>query len=237
MRTFPAAALIAISLAACDHEQTPKTAYQPPSPASSPATPPPAADTAAANTTESNRGGALTTADVPHEGPNAGNPVAVERGATEAQADMLTDEQILQIAHTADLGEIAQAKLALSKSKDPAVRKLAQMMVRDHTQSDNKGAVVAKKNDLTLAPSSASDSIKSDVEDSTRTLRTEAPADFAKDYVATQIREHQALLDTLDQKLIADAKSADVKAYLVEVRAAVASHLEHAKALQTELTR
>jgi putative membrane protein len=236
MRTFSAVALIAVSLAACDHEQPPKSAYQPPSPASSPASPP-AADTPEANTTESNRGGALTSADVPREGPNAGNPVAVERGATEAQADMLTDEQILQVAHTADLGEIAQAKLALSKSKDPAVRKLAQMMVRDHTQSDNKGAVVAKKNDLTLTSSSTSDSLKSDAEDSTRTLRTEAPADFGKDYVATQIREHQSLLDTLDQKLIANAKSADVKAYLAEVRAAVASHLEHAKALQSELTK
>jgi putative membrane protein len=178
-----------------------------------------------------------TSADVPHEGPAAGNPVAAENGAAEAQAvPTMTDDQILELTHTANTAEIDQAKIALSKTKDAHVRKLAQMMVRDHTQADNKGDIVAKKDHLTREESPASQSLANETDGSTRSLKTEeAGATFDKDYVETQIREHQSLLDSLDRELISAAKSPDVKAYLVEVRAAVASHLEHAEDVKKSL--
>jgi putative membrane protein len=233
----PLAFSVAMSLAACGYDEPPKTAYQTSSPARYlPSTPQANAAVNEATGTATS-GGGPTSAEVPHEGASPGNRVATEKGAEEAQGTMLTDEQVLQFAHTANVGEIDQAKLALSKSKDARVRDLAQMMIRDHRQSDNKGAVVAKRGNLTRAPSQANDSLKSDAEGATRTLRTEPDTDFDRNYVDTQIREHQALLDSLDQKLIANVKSADVKAYLIEVRAAVASHLQHAQDLRTDLTK
>jgi putative membrane protein len=228
---------VAMSLVACGYDEPSKTAYQASSPARYPPSTPQANAAVNEATGTATSGGGPTSAEVPHEGASPGNRVATEKGAEEAQGGtILTDEQVLQFAHTANVGEIDQARLALSKSKDTRVRDLAQMMIRDHTQSDNKGAVVAKKDNLTRAPSRANDSLRSDAEGATRTLRTEPDAEFDKNYVDTQIREHQALLDSLDQKLIANVKSADVKAYLIEVRAAAASHLQHAQDLRTDLT-
>ncbi len=117
------------------------------------------------------------------------------------------------------------------------MRSLAQMMVRDHSQADKKGMVVAKKGKIERDPSPTSESLESDAQVATRTLRAETGADFDKDYVDTQVREHQATLDTLDQKLIVNATSPDLKAYLVEVRAAVAAHLQHAQELQKDLQK
>ena len=234
----PIAFSVAMSLVACGYDEPSKTPYQASSPASYPPSTPQANAAVNEATGTATSGGGPTSAEVPHAGASPESRVATEKGAEEAQGStMLTDEQVLQLAHTANVGEIDQAKLALSKSKDTRVRDLAQMMIRDHTQSDSKGAVVAKKDKLTRAPSQANDSLKSDAEGATRTLRTEPDADFDKNYVDTQIREHQALLDSLDQKLIANVKSADVKAYLIEVRAAVASHLQHAQDLRTDLTK
>ena len=55
---------------------------------------------------------------------------------------------------------------------------------------------------------------------------------FDASYVDTQVKEHQTVLDLLDQKLIPAAKSADVKAYLADVRPKIALHLQHARDLQ-----
>jgi putative membrane protein len=150
---------------------------------------------------------------------------------------VLNDSQILQIAHTANAGEIDQARLALTKSQDARVRKFANMMIKEHNMADAKGVAVARKDSLTREPSPTSEVLESDAQRATNTLKAEAGADFDKDYVDTQVREHQAVLDTLDQKLIPNAKGADVKSYLQDVRAAVATHLTHAQDLQKALQK
>jgi putative membrane protein len=217
--------------AACGHEEQPaKTAMDTTSttiesspPSSAP--PPPMAQTAP---TTANPSALPTSADVPREGPAA--------GSTEAQPAMqLTDGQILEIVHAANVGEIDQAKLALSRTADSRIRSLAQMMVRDHTQADKKGMVIAKKANIERQASPLSQSLESAADSATGTLKAEPKADFDKNYVDTQVREHQAVLDSIDEKLMVNVSSADLKAYLVEVRAAVASHLQHAREVLSQL--
>jgi hypothetical protein len=101
-----------------------------------------------------------TSADEPREGPAAGN--------TEAQPAMqLSDGEILEITHAANAGEVDQAKIALSKTTDSRVKSLAQMIMRDHTQADNKGMVVGKKAGIKRQTSPVSQSLESDVDSAT----------------------------------------------------------------------
>jgi putative membrane protein len=149
----------------------------------------------------------------------------------------LTDEQILEVTHTANQGEIEQAKLAQSKSTDARVKKLAAMMLKDHAAADAKGMAVGRKGNLTPAPSSTSTSIESDAQSATSTLSSQTGVDFDKAYVDVQVKEHQAVLDMIDQKLLPDAKSPDVKAFLTEVRPKIAMHLQHAQQLQSAMQK
>ena len=174
-----------------------------------------------------------TSADVPREAPAAGSS-----GSTEAQPAMqLTDGQILEITHAANLGEIDQAKIALSRTTDARVKSFAQMMVRDHSQADKKGMGIAKRAHLEREPSPASQLLESDVDSAILTLKSEPRADFDRSYVETQVRQHQSVLDTLDEKAMPDASNPDLKSYLGEVRAAVTSHLQHAQDLLSELQK
>jgi putative membrane protein len=173
---------------------------------------------------------ATTSSSLPTPAPaeaQAPNPVPME----------LTDEQILQITHTANLGEIAQAKLAQSKTRDARVRKLAAMMLKDHTAADAEGMAIAKRENLTPAPSATSTSIAGDVETATSTLRAENGVAFDKGYVDTQVKEHQAVLEVIDQKLLPSAKDPEVKAFLAEVRPKIAMHLQHAQDLQNAMQK
>ena len=141
------------------------------------------------------------------------------------------------MTHLANAGEIEQAKLAEAKSHDARVRKLAAMMIKDHSAADAKGKTIAKKASLTLTESPTSHDLESDAAGNTSTLKGESGAAFDKDYVGIQIKEHQAVLDLLDQKLIPAAKSDDVKTYLTEVRAKVAMHLQHAQDLSNDMQK
>jgi putative membrane protein len=176
-----------------------------------------------------------------NSGVPAGAPeVGIALDASAAPADVptpLSDAQILQVVHTANLGEIEQAKLAQSKAKDVRVKKLAAMMLKDHTDADGKAMALAKGESLNLAPSSTNTSLESDAGSATSTLKSQNGADFDKGYVDTQVKEHQAVLDMIDQKLIPNAKSAGVKAFLAEVRPKIAMHLRHAQDLQTTMQK
>jgi putative membrane protein len=174
----------------------------------------------------------------PAAGPSSSNDMATtERMPSDPSATPPTDEQILTIVHVANQGEIEQAKLAQSKAKDPRVKKLAAMMLKDHTAADGKDLSIGKHNHLDLSPTKASTDLESGANDNTQMLKGATGADFDKSYVDTQVKEHQEVLDTIDQKLVPNAKNGDVRTYLAEVRTKVAMHLQHAKDLQAELAK
>jgi putative membrane protein len=169
--------------------------------------------------------------------PSESTPVAATPSdATPAAQPLLSDDQILQVVHTANQGEIAQAKLAKGKAQDARVKKLAAMMIKDHSDADHKAMALAK----TLngpTPSATSASLESDAQNNTTTLESESGADFDKGYVDTQIKEHQAVLDLIDQQLLPNAKDAHVKTFVTGVRAKVAMHLHHAQELQAAMAK
>jgi putative membrane protein len=212
---------------ACAHDEPAKTASNP-----DPSTPPAPMTTAASTQV------APTSAPI-EQSPSMAPASAANSAqtATDPPAALLTNEQILLVARTADEGEIEQARLAQSKSRSERVRSLAAMMLRDHKASEKKGDAIAVKDNLALQASPTSESLQTDADGFTRTLKAEAGPGFDKDYVQTQVREHEAVLDVIDHKLIPSASNPDVKTYLEGMRSAVASHLEHARNAEQEMNK
>ena len=226
---------IALALGACGHSPSakspePTSSMSKASAAPAPAAPATGAETTAVTTTPS--GTQTSVSSSATSGMLADNTA----GAPEAQP-MLTDNQILGFTHAANLGEIEQGRLAQTKAKESKVKAFAAMMVKDHTDADNKGKALAKKANLVPEPSPATDSLKTGAEAATTALKNETGADFDKGYVDTQVKEHREVLESLDGKLIPSATNADLKTYLGDVRATVAMHLQHAEDLQKQMQK
>jgi putative membrane protein len=160
---------------------------------------------------------------------------STDRMPSDSSATALSDEQILEITHVANQGEIEQAKLAQSKGKDARVKRLAAMMAKDHTDADMKGIAVEKKENINPAPSPTSTALEDGAKSVARSLKDRTGTDFDVTYLDTQVKEHQEVLDTIDQKLVPNAHNASVKAYLAEVRPKIAMHLKHARDLQKQM--
>jgi putative membrane protein len=168
-------------------------------------------------------------------GANATRRIAAPPPSPTAGLPTLTDAQILEVIHTANAGEIAQAKLAQQKATDPRVQRLAAMMIADHTEADQKVSEIASKDSLVMSESPVSATVQTSGDHATDDLEAKNGKAFDADYVQTQINEHQAVLDTIDQTLTSDATNQDVVSLLRTVRAKVAEHLEHAKRVESQL--
>ena len=155
--------------------------------------------------------------------------------STAASAQSINDAQIASIVVTANQVDVDAGKLAAARSKNPEVKKFAQLMVADHTGVNKQAVDLATRLKVTPQDNDTSRSLKKGGDDNIATLKGLKGAAFDKAYVDHEVAYHQAVLDAVDKTLIPNASNADLKALLVKVRPAFVAHLEHAKHVQASL--
>jgi len=152
-------------------------------------------------------------------------------------AQQINDAQIASIVVTANQVDIDAGKLASTRATNPEVKKFAELMVTDHTGVNKSAVDLATKLKVTPEDNPTSQNLKSGGEANLSNLKNLKGAAFDKAYVDHEVAYHQAVLDAVDKTLIPGAKNEELKALLVKVRPAFVAHLEHAKHLQSTLTK
>ncbi len=206
-----AMALASLTLFACGGDQKPADSPESMPSAEMPPTPMPETD-----------------AGTSMKSPTSDTAQAKMDASSAPKMEPLTDEQIAMITDAANTAEIEQAKLAESKSKDAGVKKFAAMMISHHGAAKQKQAKLKVK----PAESSTSTAMQADAASTLDTLKTDTGKDFDKAYIAAQVDGHQKVLDTINDKLLPNVKSAELKAYIEGIKPTVEAHLKEAKQLQ-----
>jgi putative membrane protein len=152
-----------------------------------------------------------------------------------AQGKAPSDPQIAGIVVTANQIDIDAGKLAKAQSKTKEVQDFAQQMITDHTAVNKQAAALAKKLGVKPEDSDTSKSLKQAAADATKKLKGLKGAQFDQAYIDNEVAYHQQVLDAIDKVLIPSAQNAELKALIVKVRPAIATHLEHAKHIQASL--
>jgi putative membrane protein len=158
-------------------------------------------------------------------------------GASWAQGAGPTDPQIAAIVVTANQVDIDAGKLAKSRSKTKDVQDFAQLMITDHSAVNKAATELVQRLHVTPEPNPTSQSLQKGGDDNLAALKKLQGHAFDKAYIDHEVAYHQAVIDALDKTLIPSAQNAELKALLVKVRPAFVAHLEHAKQLQTELSK
>jgi putative membrane protein len=157
--------------------------------------------------------------------------------ATGAQAAGPTDPQIAAIVVTANQVDIDAAKLATTKSHSQDVKDFAQLMITDHSGVNKSATELVKKLHVTPESNPTSQGLQKGGDDNLAALKKLNGAAFERAYVDHEVAYHQAVLDAVDTTLVPSAQNAELKALLVKVRPAFVAHLEHAKQLQSTLSK
>lgn len=161
----------------------------------------------------------------------AQNTAPSTRPSTQQQAGTAAsgenERDALGMLSAINVGEISASNLALQKQVQGSVRDYATRMVKEHTDNNQK---IAKWQPDMSAMGAKSQMTKSKAElDRLRKLEGQA---FSSAYVTAMVKDHTDALAALDDKLIPNAASPQVRQHLQTTRHHVADHLADAKALQ-----
>jgi len=155
--------------------------------------------------------------------PDANPAATVPTPADETKADVFAAK-----AADSDMFEIAAAKLAATRSTNPAVKKFAAAMEKAHTatSAELKSAIAASGAAITL-PTVLSEDAQSKIDDLTKA----DAKDFDKKYADGQVDAHQAALNLL-QRYAQDGDTAAIKAFAAATAPKVQEHLNMAEGLK-----
>jgi putative membrane protein len=164
-------------------------------------------------------------------------PVAAAENATAgavgnvSAATTVTAGGFVTQAATSDMYEIQAAKLAEQKSTNPAVKKFAARMIKDHTASSDKlKALLAKGGINATLPTDLDERRKGMLDN----LAKAKPADFDKMYVDQQVSAHDEAV-TLLKGFVDHGDNADLKAFATSILPTVQEHQAMAKQLQASM--
>lgn len=147
----------------------------------------------------------------------------------------LADPEVAHVAVTANSIDIELAKLAQSRTSNPDVKQFATTMITDHSAVNAQATALATKLGVTPRDNEVSQSLLKGAAEARAMIEPLKGSAFDKAYIDREVAYHQAVLDALDGLLIPSASNAELKKLLVDVRPAIATHLEHAKKLQSSL--
>jgi putative membrane protein len=164
-------------------------------------------------------------------------PVAAAENATAgavgnvSAATTVTAGGFVTQAATSDMYEIQAAKLAEQKSTNPAVKKFAARMIKDHTASSDKlKALLAKGGINATLPSDLDERRKGMLDN----LAKAKPADFDKMYVDQQVSAHDEAV-TLLKGFIDHGDNDALKSFATSILPTVQEHQAMAKQLQASM--
>jgi len=154
----------------------------------------------------------------------AQNATAAVVGQTSA-ATTLTVGGFVTAAATSDMFEIAAAKIAVAKSANPAVKKFAQQMIKDHSASTAKLKALLAGGTVTATPPADLDERRKGL---INNLTGASPADFDKMYMDQQVAAHQEAM-TLIKGYSDHGDNEALKGFAEAIAPTVQHHLDMAK--------
>lgn len=143
----------------------------------------------------------------------------------------LDDARIAHIAVTADNIDIAYAHLVLALSKNPEVRRFAELMIADHSAVNAKAAALAQKLGVTPQDNEISQQLIDQASDKMDELSQKRGANFDRAYAANELAYHQAVNAAVRDTLIPNTKNPELKKLLESAVPIFLAHEEHARRL------
>lgn len=165
------------------------------------------------------------------------SPAAAPGAASPGATPGVTDANIAAIVVAANNADIAYAEQALAKSRDAAIRQFALMTKKDHESMNSVAGALVTRLKVTPADNETSFDIRDDAEEKRQRFRELEDFAFDSAYIHNEVAYHRSVLEAIDKVLVPSAKNPELKSLLVQVRPAVAAHLDHAESLAAQRVR
>ena len=134
-----------------------------------------------------------------------------------------------------DKNEILVSVVATNKKVSSDVADFANMMIKQHGDNLNQILEMAGTMHVAALTGGEADKMATAGRKDMMTLGALDGDKFGVAYVNAMVSGHEGALNLIDKQLMKTAKSDEMKKFLTDTRAAVVTHLEHAKKLQADM--
>lgn len=131
-------------------------------------------------------------------------------------------------AAEAGMAEVEIARLAKDRATNPRVKNFAEMMIKDHSDANNKLQTIARDKSVTL-PSTLGKH-----QDHLEDLSKKNGAEFDKEYMKMMVDGHEDVVSDFE-KCAQNGTDPDVKTFAAQTLPTVRMHLDSAKAIRKAL--
>jgi putative membrane protein len=157
---------------------------------------------------------------------NTPGKVSPTPGSTNRTGDQASlDQKFVTQAGESDLFEIQTSQLALQRAKSPEVKKFAQQMINEHTNSSKQLSSIAQQKGYKL-PTTMGQANASLLTQLTKA----ADANFDNTYMQLQVTAHTKTLDNY-RNYINNASDSQLKAFATKTVSVVDKHLKMAQSM------
>lgn len=147
----------------------------------------------------------------------------------------ISNGEILQIMETVNMGEIKQAELAVQRSTNPAVRDLAQMIIRDHTALSQRIMSVSQSTGTKLDGSPLATGLRLQATEIADDLTKLSGQKFDCTYLQKQAEQHALTVKTARDQLLPAASQPQVRDLVSGALPSLEQHGQHAQRVRTSI--
>lgn len=156
-------------------------------------------------------------------------------GTSSVHAQKLTDPEIAHVAVVANKVDIGYAEIAKQKSKNADVISFAKTMASDHQAVIDQAVALVTKLHVTPKDNAVSKKLMADAEKTKKMLRSKSGKAFDRAYIDNEVTYHKAVINVVQNVLIAQAQNTELKGLLEKVMPTLKTHLEHAEMVQSNI--
>jgi putative membrane protein len=149
---------------------------------------------------------------------------------TQTNGKKNSDSKFMMMAATSDMNEIGLSQQALSKSTSDEVKKLAQMMIDDHTKSSEELKPLAASKGVVL-PTEMDSKHKSAMEK----MSSMSGMELDMAYVKMMVKDHEKAV-ALYQKEADSGRDAEAKTFAAKTLPVVQMHLDMSRKLMSSMS-
>jgi predicted outer membrane protein len=152
-----------------------------------------------------------------------------------ARAIPLSENALASLVLLANNAQRSSAELAASRSARGDVQALARRVATDHASLNGRFSALLERLDIAPAEDAAGTAFRDRSIGMQNQLRAADQPSFDSTYVALQLRSLREMRDLIEQQLMPNARRAEIREYLAELRPAVSAHIANAEQVQATL--
>ena len=161
----------------------------------------------------------------------------MEGDSIPASVPRVSDGDIVAIILAANNTDLSYARLVPSRSNTASVKAFAQRMTTDHTLLNARVKEIAEKNGIVAEDNAISLDFRDNSAARRDILRELEGAKFDSTYAANEVQYHTELLAALEGVLIPQARTAELREFVTNLKPSVSAHLTHAQQMRDGLIK